>query len=234
MKRGRRAERKDTNMDMDVSNLRTTGASSYGRTGAVSGKSAETAGTAEAVSTDAEAATFEADGGRSYGSSATRSGYTIDAETIERLKSENEARMANLVQQMLGKQISKSNILEAINAGQFSAEDVEQAKKDIADDGYWGVEQVSDRIVKFATALTGGDPDKLDSMIEAFEKGFAEATKTWGSDLPDISQRTREAVLKKFQDLKDQYANGSAADSVSGAAAQNTLEAAVQKAAGQV
>ena len=37
-------------------------------------------------------------------------------------------------------------------------------------------------------------------MKEAFEKGFKEATKTWGKELPDISQNTRDAVLKKFDD----------------------------------
>ena len=192
-------------MELDVSNLRIT-KPTYSKTDAVSSKNAETAETAEAVSKDAEAATFEADGGRTYSASATRTSYTVDSETIERLKSESEARMANLVQQMLGKQINKNNILEAINSGKFSAEDIEQAKKDTADDGYWGVEQTSDRFVKFATALTGGDPDKLDSMIEAFEKGYAEAEKQWGGKLPELTQRTREATLKKFQDLKDQYA----------------------------
>ncbi len=192
-------------MELDVSNLRIT-KPTYSKTDAVSSKNAETAETAEAVSKDAEAATFEADGGRTYSASATRTSYTVDSETIERLKSESEARMANLVQQMLGKQINKNNILEAINSGKFSAEDIEQAKKDTAEDGYWGVEQTSDRFVKFATALTGGDPDKLDSMIEAFEKGYAEAEKQWGGKLPELTQRTREATLKKFQDLKDQYA----------------------------
>ena len=37
-------------------------------------------------------------------------------------------------------------------------------------------------------------------MKDAFEKGFKEATKTWGKKLPDISQNTRDAVLKKFDD----------------------------------
>ena len=216
-------------MELDVSNLRIT-KPAYSKTDAVSSKSAETAEAAEVVSTDADAATFEADGGRSY-TSASR-GYAVDTATIERLKSENEARMANLVQQMLGKQISKSNILDAINSGKFSAEDIAQAQKDTAEDGYWGVDQTSDRIVKFATALTGGDPDKLDSMIEAFEKGYAAAEKQWGGKLPELAQKTREAVLKKFQDLKDQYAGQSAGGPVE-QAAQVTLEAAAQKAAGE-
>ena len=47
-----------------------------------------------------------------------------------------------------------------------------QAQADIADDGYWGVNQTSDRILDFAKALTGGDPDQIEKMREAFEKGF--------------------------------------------------------------
>ena len=220
-------------MELDVSNLRTQPTNAYTRADAVGSKSGETAETAGVVSTDAEAATFEADGGRSY-SSATRTGYTVDSDTIERLKSENEQRMANLVPQMLGKQINETNILEALHTGKFSAEDIEQAKKDTAEDGYWGVEQTSDRLVKFAVALTGGDPDKLDSMIEAFEKGYAEAEKQWGGDLPELTQRTREATLKKFQDLKDQYAQQSGDNAAASASAQSLLTGAVQKAAEEV
>ena len=32
-----------------------------------------------------------------------------------------------------------------------------QAQKDIAEDGYWGVEQTSERLLSFAKALAGGD-----------------------------------------------------------------------------
>lgn len=214
-------------MEMDVSNLKVAQPKTYTAANAVATKE-ETAETAGVVSTDADAATFEADGGHSY-TSATRTGYTIDTETVEKLKSELEERMANLVQQMLGKQITQSNILDAIQKGKFSEEDIEQAKKDTAEDGYWGVEQTSDRLVKFATALTGGDPDKLDSMIEAFEKGYAEAEKQWGGELPELTQRTREATLKKFQELKDKNAQNSSANAQS--AAQSLLESTVQKAA---
>jgi len=76
-----------------------------------------------------------------------------------------------------------------------------QAQKDIADDGYWGVNQTSDRIIDFAKALTGGDPDKIEDMRAAFEKGFKKAGKTWGGNLPDISQRTYEAVMEKFDKM---------------------------------
>ena len=67
----------------------------------------------------------------------------------------------------------------------------------------WGVEQTSDRIVDFAKALSGGDPAKADTMLEAFKKGFKAATKSWGKELPDISQRTYDAVLKKMDAWKN-------------------------------
>lgn len=195
---------------------------------------AETA-KSEAAQVKNEADSFTADGGRSYSTSAARGSYAVDSETIERMRDESEQRMMNLVKKMLGQQveqadmagmISKERVLEAIRSGKFTQEDVDQAKKDTADDGYWGVEQTSDRFIQYATALTGGDPDKLDSMIEAFEKGYSEAEKQWGGKLPDLAQRTREATLKKFQDLKDQYAN----NSVSAAAGQSVVQSSVQKA----
>jgi hypothetical protein len=39
---------------------------------------------------------------------------------------------------------------------------------------------------------------------DAFKKGFEQATGTWGKELPEISQRTYDAVLEKF----DKWANG--------------------------
>jgi hypothetical protein len=84
-----------------------------------------------------------------------------------------------------------------------SADVKAQAQADIADDGYWGVEQTSDRILDFAKALSGDDPDKADAMLEAFKKGFEQATKAWGDKLPDISQRTYDAVVEKFNKWKN-------------------------------
>ena len=78
-----------------------------------------------------------------------------------------------------------------------------QAQKDIADDGYWGVEQTSDRILDFAKALSGGDSSKAEELLNSFKKGFDQATKAWGDKLPDISQGTYDAVVEKFQKWTD-------------------------------
>ena len=62
------------------------------------------------------------------------------------------------------------------------------------------MKQTSERIFDFAKALSGGDMDKMKEMQEAFEKGFKQATKTWGKELPQISQDTHDAVNKLFED----------------------------------
>ena len=92
------------------------------------------------------------------------------------------------------------------------ADTIAQAKEDISDNGYWGVSQTSDRIYDFAMALSGGDEEKMQKMKEAVEKGFKEATKSWGKDLPDISSRTYDAVMKKFDDFFNKNTTASDSD----------------------
>lgn len=121
----------------------------------------------------------------------------------------NKAQLLNIVRNEItrqGQAIGASDdIWHILASGDFEAspEAIAQAKKDIAEDGYWGVEQTSDRIVEFAKALSGGDPAKADELFDAFVKGFKEATKAWGKELPDISKRTYEAVEQKFNDWKN-------------------------------
>lgn len=83
------------------------------------------------------------------------------------------------------------------------ADTIAQAKKDIAEDGYWGVDQTSDRILDFAKALSGGDSSKADELLEAFKKGYKQATGAWGDELPSICKDTYDAVVKKFDDWKN-------------------------------
>ncbi|MCM1387915.1 MAG: hypothetical protein NC231_11340, partial [Bacillus sp. (in: Bacteria)] len=64
--------------------------------------------------------------------------------------------------------------------------------------------QTSERILDFATALTGGDPSKIEEMREAFKKGYKQAEKTWGGELPDISKRTYDAVMQGFDKMAEE------------------------------
>lgn len=118
-------------------------------------------------------------------------------------------QLQNLVDQLLNKQATKytrlSQLFQDIKDGKISVdpETVTQAQKDIAEDGYWGVEQTSDRLVSMAQALSGGDASKADEMISAIKKGFEQATKAWGDDLPEICQKTIDAATKKLENWRD-------------------------------
>lgn len=133
-----------------------------------------------------------------------------DANLVAKLKADSDARIAqmkSLVEQMISKQgqtLGKTDSIWSFLAGgnfTVDAATKAQAQKDIADDGYWGVDQTSSRIVDFAVALAGDDPKQLEKMRDAFKKGFDQATNTWGKKLPDISQRTYQAVMDKFDEL---------------------------------
>lgn len=127
---------------------------------------------------------------------------------ISRLKADAEARtqqLQQLVQQMISKQGNAygqaNDMWKFLASGNFTVDAQTKAQADIAEDGYWGVKQTSERIFDFAKALSGGDMDKMKEMQAAFEKGFKQATKTWGKELPQISQDTRSAVNKLFEDF---------------------------------
>lgn len=136
--------------------------------------------------------------------------YKPNPELVAKLKAEVDARtsqLRSLVEQLICKQATTNgqatDIWSFLSKGDFTVDAAtkEQAQKDIAEDGYWGVEKTSDRIIEFATALTGGDPSKIEEMRDAFIKGYKQAEETWGGELPEISKKTYDAVMKKFDDL---------------------------------
>ncbi len=140
--------------------------------------------------------------------SITNKNNTIDRDAIiAQMKADTEARMNQMqsyVQQMMNQQGiaigTADDIWSFLASGDFTVTEAAKAKSQeaISEDGYWGVEQTSQRIVDFAKALAGDDVSKADELLEAFKKGFQEATETWGKELPDISQQTYKAVEEKF------------------------------------
>lgn len=142
--------------------------------------------------------------------SSAKKTYTPDTNLINKLKADADARtsqLKSLVEQMMSKQATTygnaTDIWSFLRSGNYTVDPATkaQAQADIAEDGYWGVNQTSDRIIQFATALTGGDPDKIEEMRAAFQKGYEKAEKTWGGELPEISRQTYDAVMKKFDEL---------------------------------
>ena len=155
------------------------------------------------------AATYEA---------STAANRTDRSSVIAHLKSSAEQRMQqmqSLVTKMFEKQGitigTADNMWRILAGGNFTADaaTIAQAKEDISEDGYWGVNQTSERIFSFAAALSGGDKEKMQEMVKAVEKGFSEATKAWGKELPGITQDTHSAIMDKFDKWFEE--NGSSA-----------------------
>ncbi len=131
---------------------------------------------------------------------------------VSKLKADQKSRadsMRSLVEKLLNKQKDKYNTANSNLAGIFRSaaanadpETIRKAQEDISEDGYWGVNKTSDRLVSMAIALSGGDTGKADEMMNAIQKGFDKATAAWGEKLPDISQRTLEATKQKMEDWK--------------------------------
>lgn len=134
-----------------------------------------------------------------------------NAAVIKALKADAEKRagqLRDLVEKMMlsqGKTFTDAGMWDFLRSGNYSVDEetAKQAQTDIAEDGYWGIEQTSDRLVSFAKALAANNPDKADTMIEAVKTGFEQATKAWGDELPDICQKTLDATLKKLNDWKN-------------------------------
>ena len=177
-----------------------------------------TAAKTASTTSDKTAASDKTETGVVYEKSSQTDKNTVTKKTdyamVAKLKADAEQRtsqLRSLVEKMMTKQgtaiANADSMWSFLAEGNFTVDEEtrKQAQADIAEDGYWGVEQTSDRILDFAKALSGNDPEKADLLIDAFKKGFEDATKSWGKDLPDISQRTYDAVLDKF----DKWKNGS-------------------------
>lgn len=182
----------------------------YGMYNTSGTQKAETKDTQTASNTTA--ATFEVSAkGREKASKMSASDR---AALVSQLKADAQSRteqMTSIVTKMLQKQgvtIGKADDMWKVLAGgnfTVDAATKAQAQADIAEDGYWGVSQTSQRIFDFAMALSGGDKDTMEKMRSAFEKGFKQATATWGKELPSISRDTYSAVEKLFDDYASSF-----------------------------
>ncbi len=180
--------------------------STYAASGTKTGKTAKAETPAGAPAAESAGVIYEPS---SEGIAAAKK-YTPDTNLINKLKADADARTAqlrSLVEQMMSKQANTygnaTDIWSFLRSGNYTVDPATkaQAQADIAEDGYWGVNQTSQRILDFATALTGGDPDKIEEMRDAFAKGYQKAERTWGGELPDICKKTYEAVFAGFDKM---------------------------------
>ena len=77
---------------------------------------------------------------------------------------------------------------------------VDQANELISEDGHFGVQKTSQRIIDFVIKGAGNDLERLKAGREGVLRGFSEAGKAWGGNLPEISYKTMETAIKALDD----------------------------------
>lgn len=135
--------------------------------------------------------------------------YTVDRKKIDEIKQDfnrNLGSFKKMVEAMIEKQGKKvDQVLKDLADGKnveitVDSETQAAAQEAISEDGYFGVNQTSKRIIDYAKALSGGDKSKIETLKNAFVEGFESAKKAFGGELPEISQQTYDKVMQGFDD----------------------------------
>ena len=117
-------------------------------------------------------------------------------------------QLRNIVSSLLKEQ--GMTMAEAIDGKAYNIDEEtqEKAAELTAEDGFWGVEQTSDRIFEFAVNNAGNDTSKLDDIKAAIDKGFGMALDSFGGTLPEISYNTYDAVMEKLDSWAGETSGG--------------------------
>lgn len=133
-----------------------------------------------------------------------------DVKRIEQLQKQADDALAPLrrmVEDLLKEQgltFNRGNVKEL--KGKFveiTPEMRAEAQKLVADGGEYSVENTSTRLVEFAKAISGGDKSKIAVLRENIKKGYEEARKAFGGELPAISKETLEMTMKKLDEWQN-------------------------------
>ena len=141
--------------------------------------------------------------------SAPAAGPNLNAVQLNNLNTQQN--FLQLFERMFSDQLGVAN---RVNAGQSLLDVIggaheltpEEAYDMIGEDGFFGVERTAQRLFDMAYSLSGGDDAMMERMREAVIAGFGAAERQWGSELPQISQDTRERTMEMF----DAFANRNA------------------------
>lgn len=131
--------------------------------------------------------------------------YRPDTNRVQELWSNHQQQVDSfrrMIETLLNRQAETQGLAQG-----WSLSDIEitdemraEAQEMIDEGGYFSVEETAVRILDFAVALTGGDPARIDLMRNAVERGFREAERMFGGELPEISHQTLEAVRNGFNE----------------------------------
>jgi hypothetical protein len=131
--------------------------------------------------------------------------FAVNGERISELWNQHMQRVESfrqMVETLLGQQAERQGLADG-----WSIRDIEvtdemraEAQEMIDEGGYFSVDETAARMLDFAVALTGGDPSKIELMRDAVQRGFDQAERMFGGELPEISHQTHAAVMNGFDE----------------------------------
>ena len=135
--------------------------------------------------------------------------YVVEFQMNVSSTSENNFNSQNSVSLLGGSALSNPDRLTSIlngldlNAIGYKGKPLQEltsneAKALIAEDGFFGIAKTSARIADFVIAGAGDDVEKLKAGREGVIRGYNQAQKAWGGELPDISKETLQKSLEKI------------------------------------
>lgn len=130
----------------------------------------------------------------------------VDQKTIQQLKDESENILSHLKQIVTAllkrqglefREISEiiPDALKDVTVDEIAQE---EAQAMLEEGGDLSAGKVSDRIVDFAKAISGGDKSKVDLLKKAIDAGFEAAGIEFGEELPEICKDTYNLIMEKL------------------------------------
>lgn len=131
----------------------------------------------------------------------------VDQKTIQQLKAESD-RAYNQLKQIVTAMLRRQG-LEFQDLSEVKPEDLSEviidetaqreAQAQLEEGGDQSPGKVSDRIVDFAKAISGGDKSKFALLKSAIDAGFKAARSAFGDELPEICQETYKLTMEKLE-----------------------------------
>ena len=120
----------------------------------------------------------------------------LSAELVQQMEDQIYESMKALVEKTLGVQVGKSMTADEMADALQLGKTPEEAAAAIAEDGAWGVNAVSTRLLDMAIQLSGGDVSKAEMLREAVQKGFDAVGML--ENLPLVCQETYTETMNRF------------------------------------
>ncbi|MBR6677765.1 MAG: hypothetical protein IKL23_03415 [Oscillospiraceae bacterium] len=120
----------------------------------------------------------------------------LSEDLVQQMKDQIYESMKALVEKTIGVQVGKTMTADEMADALQLGKTPEEAAAAIAEDGAWGVNAVSTRLMDMAIRLSGGDAAKAELLREAVQKGFEQVGAL--ESLPEVCQDTYGETMKRF------------------------------------